>query len=243
MPVEETTFCSGEGAAMRAWVASPEGPGPHRAVLVIHEIWGLEDNLKAILERFAAEGYVAFCPDLYDRPAPKPLCVTAAMLAMQRGKGRALDDLRAAAKHLAALPNVNAEKLVVSGFCMGGGFALLMALEPQMRAAAPFYGMSPAYLEKVAGSCPVVASYGKRDRVFLKPAAALKRRLHDEGIEHDLKIYNDTGHSFMTKPRGRPVMDRIGEAGPMKVQYNPESADDAWRRILDFFDRQLDSAP
>ncbi len=241
MTVEETTFRSNRGAPMRAWISNPEGPGPHRAVLVIHEIWGLEDNLKAILERFAAEGYVAFCPDLYDRPAPKAICVTASLLAMQRGKGRSLDDLKAAANHLAALPNVDAKQLVVSGFCMGGGFALLMALDPKMRAAAPFYGMTPAYLDQVANSCPVVASYGENDRHFLKPAHQLKRRLQEENIDHDLKIYKETGHSFMTKPRGRPIMDSVGAAGPMKVQYNPDSAEDAWRRILAFFDHQLSS--
>ncbi len=242
MTVRQTSFVASSGDSMRAWVASPEGPGPHRAVLVIHEIWGLEDNLKAILERFAAEGYVAYCPDLYDRKAAKAVCVTAALLAMQRGKGQALSDLRACAAQLAERDDVNAEQMVVAGFCMGGGFALLMALDPQMRAAAPFYGMTPAYLDHVEQSCPVVASYGAKDRVFQKPSQQLKKRLTQAAVTHDLKVYEDTGHSFMTKPRGHRIMDAVGAAGPMKVGYNPAAAEDAWIRILAFFDEQLRAA-
>ncbi|MFT5359290.1 MAG: carboxymethylenebutenolidase [Polyangiales bacterium] len=223
---------------MEAWVARPETPGPHPAVLVVHEIYGLVDNLEPILERFASEGYVAFAPNLYDRQAPRPVCVTRCMLAMRRGKGEAVDDLYAALDYLSDDAQVDSGRMAVTGFCMGGGFALVMALDARVSAAAPFYGVSDSYLRQVEDSCPVVASYGERDLVFLGPGTELKRRLVQSGIDHDHKTYPGVGHSFMAKPRGTWV-ERLGKLGPMRVGYNAEAADDAWKRMLSFFRTHL----
>lgn len=223
---------------MEAWVARPEAPGPHPAVLVVHEIFGLVDNLEPILARFAAEGYVAFAPNLYDREASGPVCVTRCMRAMQSGQGEAVDDLYAALDYLSNDPQVDEERMAVTGFCMGGGFALVMALDTRVSAAAPFYGMSDGYLKEVESSCPVVASYGERDRVFLGKGKKLKHHLVQSGIEHDHKIYPGVGHSFMTTSRGT-WLERLGELGPMRVGYDPNAAEDAWGRMLEFFRVQL----
>ena len=223
---------------MEAWVARPEASGPHPAVLVVHEIYGLVDNLEPILERFAAEGYVSFAPNLYDRDASRPVCVTRCMRAMQSGKGEAVDDLYAALDYLSADAQVDGGRMAVTGFCMGGGFALVLALDARVSAAAPFYGMSDGYLKDVASSCPVVASYGERDLVFLGKGKKLKQGLVESGIEHDHKIYPGVGHSFMTTPRGTWT-ERLGKMGPMRVGYDPSAAEDAWTRMLGFFRAQL----
>lgn len=223
---------------MEAWVARPTAEGPHPAVLVVHEIYGLVDNLQPILERFAAEGYVAFAPNLYDRPGSRAVCVTRCMIAMQRGKGDAVGDLYAALDFLSDDVDVDAGRMAVSGFCMGGGFALVMALDARVRAAAPFYGMSEDYLRRVGDSCPVVASFGERDLVFRGPAKRLKRKLAQSSIVHEHKTYPGVGHSFMTKSRGTWT-ERLGKVGPLRMGYDPKAAEDAWRRILAFFHAQL----
>ena len=223
---------------MEAWVARPTTPGPHPAVLVVHEIYGLVDNLEPILERFASEGYVAFAPNLYDRKASFLVCVTRCLNNMKHGEGPVVDDLYAALDFLSADAQVDSGRMAVTGFCMGGGFALVMALDSRIGVAAPFYGKSDGYLERIENSCPVVASYGERDRVFLKPGKKLKQHLENAGIEHDHKIYPGVGHSFMMTPRGTWA-ERIGKMGPMRVGYDPEAADDAWTRMLSFFEDHL----
>lgn len=239
--IERLTYSAGEGSPMEAWVARPTRPGPHPAVLVVHEIYGLVENLEPILERFALEGYVAFAPNLYDREASLPVCVTRCMIDMQRGEGPVVDDLYAALDFLSDDAQVDSERMAVTGFCMGGGFALVLALDSRVRATAPFYGMSEGYLRGIQNSCPVVASYGERDLVLLKPGKKLKRHLERAGIEHDHKSYPGVGHSFMTPPRGTWT-ERLGKVGPMRVGYDPDAAEDAWARMLAFFSAHL-SAP
>jgi carboxymethylenebutenolidase len=238
MAVEQISFAGPEDRRQRAWLAEPGSDGPAPGVIVIHELYGLVENQQPVLDRFAAEGYVALAPDLYDRPGTHPLCVVRTILDLQRGEGVAMEILRAAQQFLRAHPRVTGERIGVVGFCLGGGFALLMALEPGVGAVAPFYGMSPPYLKRVADSCPVVASFGVRDMVFRKPSKGLKRALDQAGIEHDVKVYPDAGHSFMTADRPG-MMHAIGSIGPLKVGYNPEAAEDSWERMLGFFDRHV----
>ena len=232
--IERLTYPAGGGSPMEAWVARPAAPGPHPAVLVVHEIYGLVDNVEPILERFASEGYVAFAPNLYDRKAVFAVCVTRSLTDMQRGEGPVVDDLYAALDYMSQDEQVDSKRMAVTGFCMGGGFALVMALDSRVSASAPFYGMSEGYLKRIESSCPIVASYGERDLVFVKRGRKLKRHLERANIEHDHKTYEGVGHSFMMTPRGTWT-ERLGKLGPMRVGYDPDAAEDAWARMLEFF--------
>lgn len=236
MPVELVAFPGAGGRHQRGWLTEPAGDGPARGVLVIHEILGLVENQQPVLERFAAEGYVALAPDLFDRPGARPLCIARTLNDLRRGEGEALDELRAAMHFLRAHPRVVGDRLGVAGFCMGGGFALLMALEPGVGAVAPFYGTSPAYLERVAESCPVVASFGDRDLVFRSRAKQLRAALEHAGVEHDVQSYPGAGHSFMTSDLPG-VKGKLAAIGPLRVGYRRDAAEDSWRRMLAFFDR------
>ena len=236
MTIEIVSFPGAGDRRQRGWLAQPEHAGPAPGVLVIHEILGLVENQKPVLERFAAEGFVALAPDLFDRPGARPLCVVRTLNDLRRGEGGALDDLRAAMGFLRAHPRVAGDRLGVAGFCMGGGFALLMALEPGVGAVAPFYGTSPAYLDRVAESCPVVASFGDRDLVFRRSAERLRTALERAGVEHDFRSYPDAGHSFMTGDLPG-VTGKLGAIGPLRVGYRRDAAEDSWRRMLDFFRR------
>jgi carboxymethylenebutenolidase len=233
----DLTFPAASNDSMRAYVARPEAPGPHAAVIVIHEIFGLNDDIRAKADRLAAMGYVALAPDLYDGRGPKPICIVRTFRSLGAERGGALDDLDAARQWLAARDDVDGSRVGVIGFCMGGGFALLFAARAPLGAAAPFYGSVPGQREKLEGICPVVASYGGRDGTLRSAPAKLKEMLTGLGVEHEVKVYPGAGHSFMSNHTG--LASRLFAWGPMKLGYNPAAAEDSWRRVEAFFAKHL----
>lgn len=228
------------GREMRGALALPPDlrPGERRpGVVVLHEIHGLNDDIRGIAARLAALGYVALAPDLYDRPGPRLLCIARTFATLRRGTGDAFDDLEAARRWLAARPEVDGSRIGAIGFCMGGGFALLFAVRAPLGATANFYGEVPAEASELRGVCPVLGSFGGRDRMFGPKGALLERHLGELGVEHDVKVYPDAGHSFVNRQDG--LLATIGAWGPLRVGYDPVAAEDAWRRVEAFFGRHL----
>ncbi len=207
------------------YLALPDAAGPHPGVVVIHEAYGLNQNIKEIADRFAAEGYAALAVDLFTG-RNRTICMTRYMSGMLRGAvdRYGIADLKAGLTHLAALPEVDAERIGAIGFCMGGGFAIAWACtDDRLKAIAPFYGANPRPLDAVKRACPVVGSYPEKD--FTASAGrALDRALEAQGIPRDIKIYPGAGHSFFND-RGRA--------------YNKPAADDSWTRVLSFFGEHL----
>lgn len=240
MATHDITFPCSTGRPMRAAIAAPGGGKAFPGVIVIHEVFGLNDDIRRIAERLSNLGYVTLAPDLYDRGSPRPVCIAQTMLELNRKKGRALDDLDAAFKFLADQVGVDPSRIGVIGFCMGGGFALLYAVRAPLCVVAPFYGDVPKSADGLRGVCPVVGSYGGRDRVFASQGERLEKLLTELGVEHDVKIYPQAGHSFMSDNRG--ILATVGKYSPMKAGYNQAAAEDSWRRIESFFARHLKSA-
>ena len=112
---------------------------------------------------------------------------------LKTGSGQGVDDLIQARSWLAERPYVDPDKMAVMGLCMGGGFALLLAKTGLFRVSAPFYGQVP---EKLDGICPVVASYGAKDRLLAKDAERLEKELPTLGVPYDMKIYPASGTRF-----------------------------------------------
>ncbi|HYR97053.1 MAG TPA: dienelactone hydrolase family protein [Candidatus Binatus sp.] len=233
----DLAFPSATGRPMRAALAVPPAAGPRPAVIVIHEIFGLNDDIRRITGRFANLGYVALAPDLYDTGGARSLCVARTMLALRRRDGPAFADLEAARAWLATRPEVDATRTGVVGFCMGGGFALLYAVRAPLGVAGVFYGEVPKTAEELRGVCPVLAGYGGRDRLFAGQGRRLETLLGELGVPHDVRIHPDAGHSYMSRHTG--LLATLAAYGPMAVGFDPEAEADSWARIERFFRAHL----
>lgn len=193
-------------------------------------------DLKSIVDRFAAEGYLALAPDLYGR-GMKIRCVISTIRGHFSGIGPAYDDIAAARDHILANPQCTG-KIAIAGFCMGAGFALVVAPRGQFDAAASAYGMNPSHVVGLEQSCPVVASYGARDRIVKSgDAPALEAALTRGGVPHDIKVYPGVGHAFMNN-MGLPAPLKFVEKFAGMAHSEPES-EDSWHRIFTFFAEHL----
>jgi len=236
----DVTFRCDDGFAMPGVLTSPEGQSEtsRPGLLLIYELFGMNEEMAEVARDLAGEGWTVLIPDLFARGA-KPLCVARCLRTVATGKGEALDDLDAARRHLSELPGVDAERIGVIGFCMGGGFALLLAMTGQYQASAPFYGMAPKTMPR---SCPVVASYGGKDIGLKSAPPRLERNLTELGVPHEVKVYPEAGHSFYTKPPSR-VMELVGPYTPLRLGHHEPSAKDARERVVAFFRQHLDGPP
>jgi carboxymethylenebutenolidase len=238
--VTDVRFTCDDGLSMPGLLTTPagHGPGPRPGLLLIYEAFGMTAEMARVARDLAAEGWSVLIPDLFAR-GRKPLCVASCLKAVATGQGVPLDDLEAARRWLAGLPEVDGERIGVVGFCMGGGFALLLAMSGRYRASAPFYGQAP---REMPASCPVVASYGGRDLFLRKDPGVLRRNLERLGVPHDLKTYPDVGHSFFTHQPNR-VLEMVGPYTPLRLGYDEPSARDAHERMVAFFRQHLDAVP
>lgn len=236
----DVRFPCGDGFSMPGVLTTPtiERSGPRPGLLLIYEALGMNDEMARVARELSDEGWTVLIPDLFAR-GRKPLCVARCLRAMRTGEGGALDDLESARGWLAELPEVDAARIGVVGLCMGGGFALLLAMTGRYRASAPFYGQVP---KKMPTSCPVVGSYGAKDVTLRRAPAALERNLQLLGVPHDVKTYPEVGHSFYTRPHNR-VLEMVGPYTPFHLGYDEPTAKDAYERVVAFFRQHLDAVP
>jgi carboxymethylenebutenolidase len=237
MTTRDITFPAADGHPMRAAIATPADGDKDPGVIVIHEIFGLNDDIRRITAKVADLGYVALAPDLYDGPGSRFVCIARTLMTLSRGEGAAYRDLDAARKYLQQQPGVDSTRIGVIGFCMGGGFALMYAARAPIGVAATFYGDVPKTTDQLRGVCPVLGGYGEQDRIFEAQGRRLDKLLGELGVDHDVKVYPDAGHSFMSQNSG--ILAAIGKITPMHAGYNSEAAEDSWKRIEAFFGRHL----
>jgi carboxymethylenebutenolidase len=221
---------------MPGYLAIPEGEGPWPGVVVIQDVLGMTTDLKRITDRFAANGYLALAPALYGR-SPKITCIISTIRAHFSGRGAAYADLAAAREHLIT-NNQCTGKVGLAGFCMGAGFCLQLAPSGLFDATAPNYALLPKNIEKLRQSCPVVASFGAKDPIVARGTATkLEAVLADGEVPRDVKEYPNVGHSFMND-HAVPAPIRI-VAGIAGIAYSEPEAEDAWQRIITFFEDHL----
>ena len=187
----------------------------------------MNDWIKQQADRFASQGYVALAPDLY---RGKSTSDPAEAHELMRGmpEDRAMNDLKAAYRYLAERKDVDAKKIAVIGWCMGGGYALNLAIaEPKLVAAVINYGhlvTDPLTIKSIHPA--ILGNFGGLDRgIPPSDVRAFGDALKKAGKSADLKVYDDAGHAFMNPNN--------------KDGYKKEDAEDAWKRIDAFLAKEL----
>lgn len=222
---EDVSFSS-EGRTLEGYLARPEGEGPFPGVVVIHEAFGLNANIRSIAERFAGEGYAALAVDLFSG-GNRAVCMFQLMGGMLFNSlnHRGIQGLKAALTFLSARSNVESEHIGAVGYCMGGSFAIAWAsTDNRLKAIAPYYAMNPRPLEAIQRLCPVVGSYPDKD-FTTSHGQKLDVELERYAVPHDIKIYPGSRHSFFNEQRASA--------------YNAEAAADSWKRVLAFFETHV----
>ncbi len=225
--------------AIKAFLATPKTEGKRGAVIVIHEIFGLNDHIKDVACRLAQAGYTALAPDLFTREGSPPSPSEGFGPLMQFvGKipdSQIMDDLKAGMRYLRGRPDSNG-KVGVVGFCWGGRISMLLdANAPDLNAAVAYYGRisgdksanQPAHpidlVEKM--HAPLLGHFGAEDQgIPPSEAAKLRSALKDHGQVAEIYVYEHAGHAFNNDTR---------------ESYRPEAAKLAWKRTLDWFARYL----
>ena len=216
----------GNGDSSPGFLAVPEAAAPVPGLVVIQEVFGLNEDIRGIARRFAQEGYTVLAPDLYHGPEASDL-EEARKLRTDMDTERAERDLDSAVRHLKSLDVVAGGPVGVIGFCMGGFLSLGTAIRNgNIGAAAVFYGGGgvPEGLSQIR--CPVFGAYGAEDAgIPLERVEELRKGLEAQGIEHEVHIYQGAGHSFFNDV--------------MPGYYREEAAKEAWGHVLAFFARIL----
>lgn len=222
---------------MRALAMDPDGPGSWPGLVVLHEAAGLNLDIKRIAQRLVERGYATVAPDLYSG-GPKPLCIARAVrdAFIDPTSPTTTDRIEHARRWLADRDEVDATRIGVIGFCMGGGFAVLAAARSPFAAAAVNYGRVPTDTSLLRGSCPVIANYGGEDRML--PGGTPERlvtALTEHGVAVDVEVIPGVSHSFMNHEPA--LVQKLG------FGYDHEAAEHAWSRIERFFDQHLGANP
>ncbi len=219
---KEFTYKRGD-ETVKAILYTPEGKGPFPGIVVIHEWWGLNDWVKEQASKLADQGYVALAVDLY-----RGKVATTADEAHEIMRGvpqdRADRDLDAAFHYLQSQPNVKKNRIGAIGWCMGGGYALDLALEePELASVVINYGhlaTDPSALKKI--NAPILGIFGAQDRgIPPEDVKKFEQTLKQMGKKIDVTIYPDAGHGFQNPVNG--------------PGYKPADTADAWKKITDFF--------
>jgi len=217
---------SSNGATTDGYLAIPrKGSGP--GVIVIQEWWGLVDHIKNVCDRFANEGYVALAPDMYHgKTTTSPDEAGKLMMALQIDQAE--KDLRGAIQYLLNHDATTSDKVGTVGFCMGGALSLYAASKnEQVGACVVFYGIHPNVKPDLPNlKAPVLGIYAEKDKSTPPEAVRdLEQQLKALGKSVEMHIYPDTDHAFFNDTR--PGV------------YNRRAAEDAWRRTIEFFAKNL----
>ena len=228
----DVKFAAADGTTVSSYLTRPKGDGAHPAVIVIHAWSGIDNHTRDVGRRLAKAGYVALVPDLLSRVggtssfSSKDAAIAA---------GRKLDDetitrdLTGAVNYLKGQNFVRANRVGVTGFCWGGGKALMFATRSKdIAASVIYYGENPRDIDDVKNiTAPVLGHYGGADERITSGVPQLEAAMKKYGKSFEYKVYADAPHSFNSDNNPR--------------SYREEAATEAWGKTLEFFRKHLQS--
>jgi carboxymethylenebutenolidase len=231
------------GGTMGGYLARPTAGGPHPAVLVFMEIFGINPHIRDVTERVAREGYVALAPDTFHRTGPGVELgydddgfAKGFALLNQLRSDEVIADARAAIGFLEGRADVRGDRIGCMGFCIGGHLAYLTACETGVKATASFYGGGIAAPEGLGGGASTLSRTakiggkilclfgGKDEYIPADQVEAIRGELAKSGVRHDTVVYPDAQHGFFCDQRD---------------SYHEASTRDAWARVKALFAEEL----
>ena len=229
---EEVVYATVDGTPVTGFLARPDtaammGDGTMPAVIVIHEWWGLNDNVRAMAEKLAAEGYLALAVDLYEgEAADTPEQARSLMSASMEREAALTSNVKQAYDYLAAQPETSTVGVI--GWCFGGGWSLrtALALPDAIDATVIYYGQLITDPDRLATlDMPILGIFGGEDQgIPVAQVRTFEQRLDSLGANATVEIYDGAGHAF---------------ANPSGERYVPDAAEDAWQKTMAFFDQYL----
>jgi carboxymethylenebutenolidase len=231
------------GGSMGGYLARPAGGGPHAAVMVFMEIFGINSHIRDVTERVAREGYVALAPDFFHRTGAgveygydEAGFAKGMVLLNSLAADEMVSDSRAALAYLRGREDVRGDRVGCMGFCIGGHMAYLTACETDVKATASFYGggvaaeQGPGGAKSTIGRTGQIAGrvlclFGGRDAFIPKEQAdAVADALKRHGVRHDIAVYAGVDHGFFCDQRDA---------------HDEDAAADAWERVKRLFAEEL----
>ncbi len=230
---------AGSRGDMPLYVGVPDGEGPWPGVVVVSDALGMTTDLCNQVDWLAGEGYLAAAPNLYYWGG-RGRCLFTTMRQFLSGEGQVYDDLEAVRRWLLE-HDMCSSKVGVIGFCLGGGFALLLAgMGGYDAASANYGGLTKKSLATLANACPVVGSYGALDKALSKEPRRIADTLSANSIPYDVKVYANAGHGFLSDHVDEEVPAWAMIMGKLSTnEYHEPSATDARGRIVAFFNEHL----
>lgn len=231
---------------LTAYLARPDKT-VRGAIIVVHEVWALNDHTKDIADRFANEGYIALAPDLLsdiidikevsklqfdlfnpekrNEVQPKLRELMTPMHNPSFGEDT-LTRLDACFEHLFAMKEAS-QHVAIIGFCFGGTYSYGLAVrEPRLKLALPFYGHANYNVDELRMiTRPVRAFYGEKDENLMNSLPELKEKMKAADVDYEATVYPNCGHAFFNDTN--------------KFAYNKDAATDAWKQVLEYLQQYV----
>ncbi|MBI2657183.1 dienelactone hydrolase family protein [Candidatus Woesearchaeota archaeon] len=209
------------------FLAMPKAEGNYPAVVMIHEWWGLNDNIKEMARSLAAEGYVVLAVDLYDGKVGKNATEAGQLAgAVRSNPGEAISNMKTAVQYLKNLENVDDNRIASMGWCFGGAMSLQLALNEPLNATIIYYGNLETNATKLSViKWPVLGIFGEKDTsIPVESVRKFEAALNELGIKNEIHVYPNVGHAF---------------ANPSGMNYAPNETKDAWKKTVEFLGKHL----
>jgi carboxymethylenebutenolidase len=226
---EEVVYATIDGTEIEGYLAKPEGNGPFPALVLIHEWWGLNDNIRDLAEQYAEQGYVALAVDMYEGESTTEQAKAQELSGkVQANMERANENLKQATAYLRTLEEVKDDAIASVGWCFGGGWSYQMAKNDYgLDASVMYYGRFSPHDDHSHMKTDIIGHFGEEDMsIKVDDVNTFQATLKTTAGDHEIYIYPNAGHGFANEDN--------------EQAYNAEAAQLAWQRTLAFLQEHVE---